>query len=57
MLKVSAHDATMIIGNGYTRHHAAIALNCVRESPILMEFFQEVYASGSGNPEPVGLKA
>jgi len=51
------HDAVMIIGNGYTKHHAEIAINCVRESPILMELFQEVYASGSGKPEPVGLKA
>ena len=51
------HDAVMIIGNGYTSHHAEIALNCVRESPILMELFEEVYASGSGRPEAVGLKA
>ncbi len=50
-------DTTMIIGNGYTKDHAAIAINCVRESPILLEIFQEVYASGMGNPEPVGLKA
>ena len=50
-------DTTMLIGNGYTRHHAEIALNCVRESPILMEIFRETYASGSGKPEPVGLKA
>jgi L-erythro-3,5-diaminohexanoate dehydrogenase len=50
-------DTTMIIGNGYTKDHAAIAINCVRESPILMEIFQEVYASGKGNPEPVGLMA
>jgi L-erythro-3,5-diaminohexanoate dehydrogenase len=51
------HDAVMIIGNGYTSHHAEIALNCVRESQILMDLFQEVYASGSGKPEPVGVKA
>jgi len=51
------HDAVMIIGNGYTSHHAEIALNCVRESPVLMELFEEVYASGSGRPEAVGLKA
>jgi L-erythro-3,5-diaminohexanoate dehydrogenase len=50
-------DTTMIIGNGYTKDHAAIAVNCIRESPILMEIFQEVYASGKGNPEPVGIKA
>lgn len=51
------HDAVMIIGNGYTSHHAEIALNCVRESPLLMEIFEEVYASSSGNPETVGLRA
>ena len=50
-------DTTMIIGNGYTKHHAEIALNCVRESPILMELFKENYATGRGHPEPVGLKA
>jgi len=51
------YDTTMIIGNGYTRHHAAIALNCVRESPILMDIFQKVYATAASKPEPVGLKA
>ena len=50
-------DTTMIIGNGYTKDHAAIALNTVRESPMLMELFKETYATGAGNPEPVGLKA
>lgn len=50
-------DTTMIIGNGYTKDHAAIALNTVRESPMLMQLFKETYATGAGNPEPVGLKA
>ncbi len=50
-------DTTMIIGNGYTKDHAAIALNTVRESPMLMDLFKETYATGAGNPEPVGLKA
>jgi L-erythro-3,5-diaminohexanoate dehydrogenase len=50
-------DTTMIIGNGYTKDHAAIALNTVRESPMLMELFKENYATGAGNPEPVGIKA
>jgi L-erythro-3,5-diaminohexanoate dehydrogenase len=50
-------DTSMIIGNGYTKHHAAIALNCVRESPVLMEIFKETYATGAGNAEPVGLKS
>jgi L-erythro-3,5-diaminohexanoate dehydrogenase len=50
-------DTTMIIGNGYTKDHAAIALHPVRESPMLMELFKETYATGAGNPEPVGIKA
>ncbi len=50
-------DTTMIIGNGYTKDHAVIALNTVRESPMLMELFKENYATGAGNPEPVGIKA
>jgi L-erythro-3,5-diaminohexanoate dehydrogenase len=50
-------DTLMIIGNGYTKDHAAISLACVRESPILMEIFKETYATGAGNPEPVGIKA
>ncbi len=50
-------DTTMIIGNGYTKDHAAIALNTVRESPMLMEIFKETYATGAGNPEPVGIQA
>ena len=50
-------DTTMIIGNGYTKHHAAISLNCVRESPILMEIFKETYSTGAGNAEPVNMRA
>jgi L-erythro-3,5-diaminohexanoate dehydrogenase len=50
-------DTTMLIGNGYTKHHAEISLDDVRRSPILMEIFKETYATGAGNAEPVGLKA
>jgi L-erythro-3,5-diaminohexanoate dehydrogenase len=50
-------DTTMLIGNGYTKHHAEISLADVRQSPILMEIFKETYATGAGNPEPVNLKA
>jgi L-erythro-3,5-diaminohexanoate dehydrogenase len=50
-------DTLMIIGNGYTKDHAAISLHCVRESPILMEIFKETYATGAGNAEPVHMKA
>lgn len=50
-------DTTMLIGNGYTKHHAEIALADVRQSPVLMEIFRETYATGAGRPEPVGLRA
>ena len=50
-------DTTMLIGNGYTKHHAEISLADVRQSPILMALFKETYATGAGNPEPVNLKA
>ncbi|MEW6724129.1 MAG: L-erythro-3,5-diaminohexanoate dehydrogenase [Bacillota bacterium] len=36
-------DTTMIIGNGYTRGHAEIALQCLRESPELRRMFEELY--------------
>jgi hypothetical protein len=47
----------MLIGNGYTKHHAQIALADVRQSPVLRAIFEETYASGSGTPQTVGLKA
>ncbi|MBN2205477.1 MAG: zinc-binding dehydrogenase [Thermoleophilia bacterium] len=50
-------DTTMIIGNGYTKDHAAIALNTLRESPVLMEVFKEAYATGAGDSQPVGVRA
>lgn len=37
-------DVTMLIGNGYSAGHAAIALHCLRESPKLKEIFARVYA-------------
>lgn len=37
-------DVNMIIGNGYTRGHAEIALNLMRESNILRKIFEELYA-------------
>jgi len=36
-------DVTMIIGNGYTKNHAEIALNLIRESKILREIFSQKY--------------
>lgn len=37
-------DVTMIVGNGYTRDHAAISLNIMRESPVLRKIFEELYS-------------
>ena len=40
-----AKDVTMIIGNGYTKNHAQITLDLLRESKKLREIFNEKYAS------------
>ncbi|HEY8363584.1 MAG TPA: zinc-binding dehydrogenase [Tissierellaceae bacterium] len=37
-------DVTMLIGNGYTKGHAEIALNLMRESETLRKIFTELYA-------------
>lgn len=37
-------DVNMIVGNGYTKGHAEIALQVLRESPALRNLFQEMYA-------------
>lgn len=37
-------DITMIIGNGYTKGHAEITLNELRESPALRKLFEETYS-------------
>jgi L-erythro-3,5-diaminohexanoate dehydrogenase len=37
-------DVTMIVGNGYTKGHAAIALQLMRESETLRKIFTELYA-------------
>ena len=34
----------MLIGNGYCKDHAVVALNTVRESPVLWKTFNELYA-------------
>lgn len=36
-------DVTMIVGNGYTKDHAEITLNVLRESPKLRKLFDEKY--------------
>ncbi|MDN5352160.1 MAG: L-erythro-3,5-diaminohexanoate dehydrogenase [Clostridiales bacterium] len=37
-------DVTMIIGNGYTKDHAAITLQMMRESAVLRKIYEELYA-------------
>jgi len=37
------HDATMIIGNGYTKGHADFSLNLMRESQTLRSVFEALY--------------
>ena len=36
-------DVTMIIGNGYTKNHARITLDLLKESPVLRKIFEEKY--------------
>ncbi|MEG1528529.1 MAG: L-erythro-3,5-diaminohexanoate dehydrogenase [Clostridia bacterium] len=36
-------DVTMIIGNGYTKNHADITLDVLRESPKIRELFEKKY--------------
>lgn len=38
-------DVTMIVGNGYTRGHAELALQLVREEPKLRELFASKYGA------------
>ena len=37
-------DVTMLVGNGYCRDHAMIALQTVRENAVLRKTFEELYA-------------
>ncbi len=37
-------DATMIMGNGYTKGHAEIAIQLMRESETLRKVYEELYA-------------
>jgi L-erythro-3,5-diaminohexanoate dehydrogenase len=38
-------DVNMIVGNGYAKGHAAVALNCLRESPVLRRVFEAQFLS------------
>ena len=40
-------DVEMIIGNGYTKHHAEVTLQVLRENPVLREMFTRLYAGGA----------
>ena len=37
-------DVTMIVGNGYTKGHAQVTLDALRESPVLRAIFEEKYS-------------
>lgn len=37
-------DVEMIVGNGYTKDHAAITLQIMRESQVLRKIYEELYA-------------
>ena len=37
-------DVDMIIGNGYTKDHAEITLNLLRESKQLRDIYEKLYA-------------
>jgi L-erythro-3,5-diaminohexanoate dehydrogenase len=37
-------DIDMIVGNGYTKGHAEITLQCLREHEGLRKLFEELYA-------------
>ena len=36
-------DVSMLIGNGYTKNHAEITLQVLRENPRLRDLFTEIY--------------
>ena len=40
-------DVTMIVGNGYAKNHAVIALETLRERPALMDYFVTRYGSAA----------
>jgi len=37
-------DINMIIGNGYTKGHADITINILRESPMIRKIYEKIYA-------------
>jgi L-erythro-3,5-diaminohexanoate dehydrogenase len=41
----AGRDVAMMIGNGYTKGHAEIALQMLRDHPKLHEYFNDIYAT------------
>jgi len=37
-------DVNMIIGNGYTKGHAEVTINILRESPVIRKAYEKLYA-------------
>jgi len=37
-------DIDMIIGNGYTKGHAEVTINILRESPVIRAAYEKLYA-------------
>jgi L-erythro-3,5-diaminohexanoate dehydrogenase len=36
-------DVSMVVGNGYTKDHAVMALQVLRECPALRQMFEDLY--------------
>jgi L-erythro-3,5-diaminohexanoate dehydrogenase len=45
----AGRDVTMMIGNGYTKGHAEIALQTLRDHPALRDYFHARYATASSS--------
>lgn len=37
-------EVTMLIGNGFTKDHAALALQTLRDNPAIHAYFKKYYA-------------
>jgi len=38
-------DVTMIVGNGYAKNHAAVALQTLRDHPAILAYFAKRYGA------------